>query len=70
MSPYGALNESIQRLLKAHPYTLNDLIRTAKQSGLTPAHARRVVDSLVMGGKVTSKHVGVEMVISWIEGDV
>jgi len=68
MSPYGVLNESIQWLLKKSPHTLNDLIRTAKQAGLTPAHARRVVDTLVMSGKVTSKRDGSEIVIHWIAG--
>lgn len=68
MSPHGVLNESIQWLLKSAPRTLNDLIRTAKQAGLTPAHARRVVDTLVMSGKVTSKQHGSEILVCWIEG--
>lgn len=70
MSPYGVLNISIQRLLQARPHTLNDLIRTAKQAGLTPADARRVVERLSFAGEVTSQQLGSEILVSWIGGEV
>jgi hypothetical protein len=70
MSPYGVLTDSIQCLLKSAPQTLNDLISGAEQAGLTAGHARRVVGTLTMGGKVTSKQHGSEILVCWLEGDV
>lgn len=69
MNTYGALNVSFRWLLSKQPYTLNDLIRTAKTSGLTPDHARRVVDRLCLQGLVTCEQQGKDMLVTWIGGD-
>lgn len=68
-NPYGALNESFQWLLKRQPQSLNELIRTAKLSGLTPAYARKVVERLCLAGLVTSRKDGTEILITWTGGD-
>ena len=70
MNSYGALNASFQWLLQRQPHTLNDLIRTAKLSGLTANHARKVVDRLSLAGHVTCEQQGKEQLVRWIGGDV
>lgn len=68
-NPHGALNASFQWLLQRQPQTLNDLIRSAKMAGLTPSHARTVVDRLCIAGLVTCKQTGAEMLVTWVGGD-